>query len=133
MKWKRTKVSFKAYSWLLKDDFLLLKALKSKFKKQKKVHVTLCLTPPLECHVLFEWPLHQYLSTFWVWFPTFLQDYRTIWRPSWLQFPSSQTSSSEIQGTPRAFSSQTGWEPLLYTLRKSSGLMFILSWLKFSF
>ena len=46
-------------SWLL-----LLKALKSKFKS-KKVHVTLCWPrppPPLECHVLFEWPLMDALE-----------------------------------------------------------------------
>ena len=72
-------------------------------------------------------PLQQYLSTFFVWFATPFYDYKTIWRPSWLQFPSSQTSSSEFRVHLELFQAT-----LLYTLRKSSGLMFILSWLKFS-
>ena len=45
-------MSFKALSCFLIDDFLLLEAFESEFKKQHFVE-----PPPLECHVLFEWPL----------------------------------------------------------------------------
>ena len=51
------KVFFKANIYL-RHNFLLPKALKSELKKRKKVHVTFC-SPPLECHVLFEWPLKE--------------------------------------------------------------------------
>ena len=58
VKWVRKKVSYKALSCFLNDDFLLLEAWKSEFKNLKKFMWHFVEPPPpLECHVLFEWPL----------------------------------------------------------------------------
>jgi hypothetical protein len=43
---------------LTHKTFHFQKALKTVFQNANKVCVTVCRTPPpLECHVLFEWPL----------------------------------------------------------------------------
>jgi len=49
------------FSFIRKHSFLKTFVLKFSSKMDKKLHETFWLTPrpPLECHVLFEWPLNQ--------------------------------------------------------------------------
>jgi hypothetical protein len=51
-----TESVFKGLILLSHKTFHVQKTLKTVFQNANKVCVTMC-RPPLECHVLFEWPL----------------------------------------------------------------------------